>query len=71
MGGFEDYIGYYDWEGSPCRILRDAEDPTAIFARIYIQGEGLQPISVFDVLEGHRISEAEFKQMVMRLIAAQ
>lgn len=64
------YIGYYDWEGMPCQILRDDEDPTAICARFYVQGKGMQPISVFDVLEGHRISEAEFKHRVMRLIAA-
>jgi len=71
MQAFEDYIGYYDWEGSPCQILRDAEDPTAICARIYIQGEGLRPISVFDVLDGHAITETEFKRMVMRLIGGQ
>lgn len=68
MGGFEDYIGYYDWEGSPCQILRDAEDPELIRAEIYHVGKGMVPIGINRVLDGSVISEMEFKTMVLALI---
>ena len=70
MGGFEDYIGYYDWEGSPCRILRDAEDPELIRAEIYHPGKGMVPIAISRVLDGVVISEKQFKALVLALIAS-
>lgn len=72
MAIYDEYIGYYDWEGLPCRIVCDEESNDGARAEIYVKGKGYKPLEVMEVVEkAVPVSEAAFKSMVLRLIAAE
>ncbi len=64
---FEEHIGFYNWEGDPCRIL-PLESGQGIYAEIYLVGRGFCSISPTDVVyKASPISEQDFKAMVIKL----
>ena len=65
---FSDMIGFYEWEGLPCRILADPDRPARLIAEIYIPGKGFQPSSFGEIqAAGERIPETRFKSLVLGL----
>lgn len=63
-------IGFYRWDGDPCRLLEDTEAVGGVRAEIYIGGVGFQPINAADVLLGAvPVSEEEFRELVLEEIA--
>jgi hypothetical protein len=64
---FAEYIGFYDWEGDPCRIL-PLEDGQGIHAEIYLSGKGFCPVSPADVIyKASPIAETKFKSMIIAI----
>ncbi len=66
----ETVLGYFDWEGDPCRVVESKNDCNRESAEIYVPGKGFKPIDISDVYyHGVPISEAEFKSRILRSIA--
>lgn len=62
-------LGYYHWEGDPCRVVVANDGYNSEAAEIYVAGEGFVPIGLSDVYhEGVPIGEAEFKRLVLESI---
>lgn len=65
---FEKYLGFYSWEGDPCRVYRD-EDSGEVLAEIYVGGIGFRTVDPGDVMmEATPISEVRFKELVQQEI---
>jgi hypothetical protein len=66
----EQVLGYFAWEGDPCRIIVPREGYSSQVAEIYVAGSGFERISLTDLMcYGVPIAEAEFKALVMESIA--
>lgn len=62
-------LGYFHWEGDPCRLLVADDGFNSEAAEVYIGGKGFVPIGLSDLLQnGVPISEAEFKRLVLESI---
>jgi hypothetical protein len=66
----ETVLGYFHWEGDPCRVIVATDGYNTKIAEIYVSGEGFQRIALSDLeAKGVPIGEAEFKERVMDTIA--
>lgn len=60
------FIGFYEWEGSPCRVIED--EAGTLKAEIYIPGKGYADAKLDNVIHLSRaITQEEFKSLVIEL----
>ncbi len=64
---YQDILGYYDWEGVPCRILCDEARPQVLKAVRYEPGAGEVSAPLLEVLHARKISAQEYKRTVIAL----
>lgn len=58
-------VGYFRWDDSPCRIIRDERNRNDFRAECYDYGDGWYPVSFADVMQtGIRISRAECDELI-------
>jgi hypothetical protein len=63
----DQFIGYYEWEGLPCRIRKDETHDHILISEIYIPGEGYLPFSMTDIiLEAYPVGEKTYQQMLVK-----
>lgn len=63
----ETYFHYYEHDNIPCRLQIAINSGQVVAAEGYFGKAGFTSISYADILmSGHRISEADFKAMVVR-----
>lgn len=61
-------VGYYEWDGLPCRVRKDEEAPHVMHAEIYIPGKGYAPVNPVEIyFKGHALSEAHYKELMLSL----
>ncbi|GEM_PF-3203697 len=63
----QQYIGYYNWDGTPCEIRAMADD-AGIEAFYYVAADAANKVSVVDVLyKAEPISLKKFQQLLQDL----
>lgn len=62
------YVGYYEWEGLPCRIRKDEENPQLLHAEMYVPGKGFVPADSIDIyFKGHMLDERHYRDLLLTL----
>ena len=61
-------VGYYEWDGLPCRVRKDEETPHVLHAEMYVPSKGYVPVNSVEIFfKGHALSEEHYKKLLLSL----
>ena len=64
----EQCVGYFEWDGLPCRVRKDDESPHVLHAEMYIPGRGYVPANSVEVFfKGHTLSKDHYQELLLSL----